>query len=557
MIELREYQGEAIEAVLGYWSEGGGNPLVEMATGTGKSVVIAGLNKHLLENYEGLRVLMLTHVRELVAQNAQALLRVWPQAPVGINSAGLNRRDRFSQILFASVQSVYKIGDQLGPRDVVMVDESHLVPRDGDGMYRTLLETLRRERPDLRVVGFTATPYRLDSGRLDEGNGRLFDDIVYSYDLARAVKGGYLSPPISKGTKTEIDVRGVKRQGGEFNAGALEAAADKAEVIEGACDEMCALGAERRGWLVFCSGIDHALHVRDALRLRGIAADTVSSKTPKGERDRLIAAFKSGQIRALTNANLLTTGFDAPHVDLLCLLRPTLSTGLYVQMIGRGTRLCPGKTDCLVLDFAGNVRRHGPVDDVQVQMIKKKQKGEKPEKTDPDTVRAKICPVCQVYNSISVMTCTGCGFEWPKDSQPKHDSTADTAPILKANAPQWIPVSDVRIDRHRKFGDGPDSMVAEYECASGPYRQWVCWEHVGGARQRAEFWWLALGGKKPLPATIDEAMSRAAELHLPVGIKAKRDGKYWSVTDILAERPNGSRVAVNLERWNVKEESAA
>lgn len=533
MISLRPYQAEAETAIMDYWAEGGGNPLVVMATGTGKSVNIASLNQRLLTTYEGLRVLMLVHVRELVAQNMQALLRLWPQAPVGINSAGLGRRDKHSQILFASVQSVFRDGAKLGPRDVVMIDEAHLIPREGQGMYRTLLDTLMASVSDLRVVGFTATPYRLDSGRLDEGDGRLFDDVVYDYDLARGVEDGFLSPLRGIATQTEIDVSGVARNRGEFVESALAAAADKVDVVQGACDEIAQHGADRKAWIAFCSGIEHALHVRDALRQRGVTCETVSSKTPSGERDSIIRAYRSGHIKCLTNAMVLTTGFDVPHVDMIAMLRPTLSTGLYVQSLGRGTRLADGKTDCLVLDFAGNCKRHGPVDAVSV--TKKKDGREKPEKTDPDTVRAKICPQCQTYNALSTLECIHCGYQWPKP-EPKHLAAPESSPVMTREiVDKWILCQDLTCERHRKYGDGPDSMVVEYVCDRHRFRQWHCFEHKGSPRYKADLWWFAMGGSKPPPSNVDNAIARFGELNLPTAVTVTREGKYWKVMRVRLE----------------------
>jgi len=133
-------------------------------------------------------------------------------------------------------------------------------------------------------------------------------------------------------------------------------------VTVSAVDEIVRHGADRRAWLIFCSGVDHAFHVRDAIRGRGFSCEAILGETPPAERDQIIAGYKRGEIRCLTNANVLTTGFNAPGVDLIAMLRPTKSVGLYVQMIGRGTRLSPGKDNCLVLDFAGNVARHGPID---------------------------------------------------------------------------------------------------------------------------------------------------------------------------------------------------
>lgn len=574
IIQERDYQIEAEKAVFDYWEDGGENPLVEMATGTGKSVVIARLNRRLLTDYEGLRVLMLTHVRELVSQNCQALIRYWPSAPVGINSAGLGRRDMHSQILFASIQSVYKIADQLGPRDVVMVDECDLIPRDGEGMYRTLIEKLRIERPEVRVCGFTATPYRLDSGLLTEGDeGRLFTDTVYSYGLAKAVEDGWLAPLRAKAMKNEIDVKGVKKAGGEFVSGALEDAADKDDVVQGACDEMVREGKDRKAWLAFCSGIKHAGHVCEALRERGISAACVTSKTPSGERDSIFEGFKRKSIRCLTGMNVFTTGFDNPFVDMIGMLRPTLSTRLYVQSLGRGTRTVfphgfdpnsatrdervqaiagSSKPDCLVLDFSGNVRRHGPVDLVVVAPAKKKD-GEKPGRTDPDTVRAKICPQCQEYNSISALTCIECGFEWPLP-EPKHSAVAEVIPVMSRDVKNnWIPVLDLKLDRHRKFGDGPDSLVALFECAKGQsYRQWICFEHKGIAREKADFWWLTLGGKRSPPKDINEALARAVELHMPIAITIIKDDKWWRVSGIRAERPDGSHIEIDQSSYRVR-----
>jgi DNA repair protein RadD len=225
-VSLRDYQTAAKQSVLDYWAAGGGNPLIDMATGLGKSVTLASLTREVLDAYPGLRVLMLVHVAELVLQNSQALLRLWPSAPVGIYSAGLGRRDTSQRIIFASIQSVYRRAKELGAFDLVLIDEAHLVPSAGEGMYRHLLDALREMRPDLRVAGFTATPFRMDTGRLDDGKDRLFDEIVFSYGIGKGIDDGWLSPLVSKSGATEIDVSMVAKRGGEFVSGALEAAAD-------------------------------------------------------------------------------------------------------------------------------------------------------------------------------------------------------------------------------------------------------------------------------------------------------------------------------------------
>jgi DNA repair protein RadD len=521
-MDLRPYQREAIDAVLAYWANGGGNPLVDMATGTGKSVVIGTLTRELLTTWPDMRVLMLVHVKELVEQNARALLRTWPQAPIGINSAGLGRRDLRSQILFASIQSVFRQdGYSLGPRDLILIDEAHLVPRAGEGMYRTLLYKLRERVPDLRVAGFTATPYRLDTGRLDRGedDSRLFSEIVYSYGIGRGIADGYLSPLVSKATMTTLDVGGVAKRGGEFVPGELERAVDKISITRAAVKELIAFGEHRRSWLVFASGVDHAEHLRDEIRSYGIACETVTGETPKGERDRIIRDFREGRLRCLTNAQVLTTGFDAPMVDMIAMLRPTLSVGLYVQICGRGTRLSPGKENCLVLDYAGNVRRHGPVDAVTIR-----EPGE-----GTGIAPVKECPDCASLIHTSHRECPHCGYLFPPSEETKLEAAADAvSPIMSKALPSWHDVSDVRLYRHHKEGS-PLSMRVEFACGLSVYRQWVCFEHTGFAKSKAHAWWQRMGGRSPSPASVEEALQRARELRLPDQIQVRPSGKFFEV----------------------------
>ena len=166
-MQLRPYQVEALQALDTYWEDGGGHPLAVLATATGKSVLIAKLITDIAARFADFRVLVLVHVRELVEQNLAHLMRVWPGAPVGINSAGLGRRNWHAPIVLANIQSVWRNPPRLGHRHLVIVDEAQLVPHAGDGMYRSLIEGLRSLEPAMRVCGFTATPFRLDSGRLD------------------------------------------------------------------------------------------------------------------------------------------------------------------------------------------------------------------------------------------------------------------------------------------------------------------------------------------------------------------------------------------------------
>lgn len=540
MTVLRAYQEEAQGSVLAYWAAGGGSPLVEMATGLGKSVVIATLVRLLAESYP-VRILVLVHVKELVEQNFMALHRLWPQAPAGIYAAGLGQRVAHRRITFGSIQSLYNKAELLGDIDVVIIDETHLVPKAGAGMYRTLLDALRERVPDMRVCGFTATAFRMGEGRLDEGDDRLFDETVYSYGVGDGIADGWLSPLIAPSRTTsgdaliQVDVSKVAKRGGEFVAGALEAAFDVDELTKAAIAQCLDLGRDRKSWLVFCSGVKHAFHVRDALRLAGVSAETITGDTDARERARTISEFKAGRIRALTNANVLTTGFDAPGVDMLVMLRSTLSVGLYIQMAGRGTRLAPGKKDCLVADYAGNVRRHGPVDAIEPPNRKKGTAGVA---VAVNEVRAKECDSCGSLVAIQARTCPHCGADLA--GTPDHEDTADTTPILAGKKVPGIPdevaVSSWSAERYRKQGS-PDSLRVTYFAGVMIYNEWVALEHDSSPGHKARKWWRHHGGQVPEPVDVTAAIERFKELTQPAAIFVRKDGKYW---DVMGSRMPGA-----------------
>ncbi len=519
MMQLRPYQREGLDALYKYWSGGGGHGLIVLPTGAGKSLVIATLVRELLEQWPSLRIGIVTHVRELVAQNMQEMLRAWPQAPVGIYSAGLGRKDAHARVLFCGIQSVWNKLHQVGTFDVIIVDEAHLIPRNVSTTYGRFLADAHAAVSDMRIVGLTATPYRLDSGRLDTGDGKLFDDVVYDANVGDLIRQGYLSSLISKGMAATIDTSRVSVRGGEFVPGALEQAALADGVVKAAVTEMISYGRERRAWIAFCAGVEHAIAVRDELRAQGIAAETVHGEMSGGERDRAVHAFRSGQLRCLTSVAVLTTGFNVPHVDMIALLRPTMSAGLYVQMVGRGFRLASGKENCLVLDFAGNVRRHGPVDDVQI-----KEPGE-----GGGEAPVKECPQCHSFVHASLRVCPDCGFEFPIPEEPKHDAAADAAvSILSKADPQWIDVTQVTYHVHQKFG-APDSLRVEYQCGLVMHREWWCFEHQGFARDKASVTWRRLGGNHPVPKTVKEALDRIAELSEPTQIRVRPSGKFFEI----------------------------
>lgn len=517
MLELRAYQTAAIDAVFDHWASDASedSAIVDLATGTGKSLVIAKISRLLVETYADFRIVIATHVKELIEQNYRELLGIWPLAPAGINSAGLGQRQTRKQITFAGIQSSHRDAAKFGAVDLLIVDEAHLISPKSGTMYDKFIAELRAINPEMRVLKLTATPFRL-------GTGIIPGTPVYQYGIADGVRDGFLSRLVSKATETGFDLSGVGKSGGEYIEKQLQAAVDKAETTRRAIDEAVAYGRDRRSWLAFCSGVEHALHVRDEIRSRGFTCETVTGTTPSDERRQILEDFKAGRVRCVTNNSVLTTGFNAPGVDMIMALRPTASASLYVQMMGRGTRCAPGKDNCLVLDFAGLIRTHGPVDAV----VPKKpgvKGGEAP---------VKECPKCHSLLHASLMICPDCGHVFEASTETKLTVKASSLAIMQTAPAEWIRVTDRTFDVHQKPGK-PDSIVTKFRCGLVVHKTWYCPGHEGRARKNADKFWRDHGGSLPFPRTALEWWGRAMsdELQPTSEIAVQPDGKYIAVVD--------------------------
>lgn len=485
MVQLRPYQEAALSAVYEHLASRNDHPCVVVPTGGGKGVLVGRLCADVVERWIG-RILVLTHVKELVDQNATQAGRFLSPLLVGVNSAGLKRRDIDHPVIVAGIQSVYQKAADLGAFDVVLIDEAHLIPPDGEGMYQTFLRDARQVNPRLRVVGLTATPFRLKDGPICAPEN-ILNHVCYEVGVKELIRDGYLSPLISKAGIAKADTTTLHVRGGEFIAEEVERLCDTDELVRGACAEIAAHTRGRVACLVFAAGVRHAEHVRNALaEITGQDVACIFGHTPDRERDRLVARFKAGELRYLVNVGVLTTGFDAPQVDCVALLRPTLSPGLYYQMVGRGFRLAPGKSDCLVLDFGGNVVRHGPVDALRVAADDRKPgDGEAP---------AKECPQCQAVVAAGFATCPHCGHQFPPPQREQHESRASTAGVLTGQFTDTeYAVRSVFYAVHVKRGGderGPKTLRVEYEIGWNRWqKEWICVEHSGYARTKAEAWW--------------------------------------------------------------------
>lgn len=523
-IQLRPYQQEAIQSIYDWFGANTTNPLLVLPTGTGKSVVIAGFIEGVLRHYPTQRILVVTHVKELVEQNAAKMLAIWPAAPVGVYSAGLGRRDTEASITFAGIQSIYNRAGELGWFDLVLIDEAHLLPRSGEGRYRTYLKALLSMNPAAKVIGFTATPYRTDTGSLTHGDGSLFSGIAYEADVVSMIKAGYLSPLVPKRVDGEIDTAGVKKQAGDFNQAQLEQVALAGTLVEQAVSEILTWGQDRRSWLVFACGVEHGREVERVLRNRGVEVASVFGDTPNEQRDEITRRYRSGDLRCLVNCAVLTTGFDAPATDLIAMMRPTMSAGLYVQMAGRGMRIADGKTNCLVLDFGGNVDRHGPID-----LIKPKDKS--PGGGADFVVPMKTCPRCKTIVVAMVRECGECGYEFPYTATPQHNAKASTKTLIAGlgDDKYSLEVLETYYSRHVKSSD-PTRVSMQVEYVVGVHgtrtvREWISFEARGYPRQVAEGWWLRRA-PGPVPATVAEAIERRGQMRRVASLKVESNGKY-------------------------------
>ncbi len=354
---LRPYQQEAVDATVSYFRRSTEPAVIVLPTGAGKSLVIAELARVARG-----RVLVLAHVKELVAQNHAKYQAYGLQAD--IFAAGLQRKESEAKVVFGSVQSVARNLAQFDDRfSLLIVDECHRISDADDSQYQQIITLLRQRNPQLRLLGLTATPYRLGKGWIYQfhyhgmvrGNEQaLFRDCIYELPLRYMIRHGFLVPPERLDMPVvQYDFSRLQAQeNGLFSEADLNRELKQQQrITPHIIQQIVEFARERQGVMIFAATVEHA---REILGLLPESKALISAGTPAAERDALITAFKARQLRYMVNVAVLTTGFDAPHVDLIAILRPTESVSLYQQIVGRGLRLSPGKSDCLILDYAGN-----------------------------------------------------------------------------------------------------------------------------------------------------------------------------------------------------------
>ena len=483
---------------------------------------IAATVKRICTESPHVRILVLAHVRELISQNEAEMKSYWPRANTGIYSAGLGKRNTSAQIIFAGIQSVYLRAFEFEKIDIVVIDEAHMIPRETETRYGKFLKDLKTANPNLCTMGCTATPFRTSDGMLHEGKGALFDGICYVCDMKTLNKKKHLVPMISKGGVMKIDLSNVHLQGGDYKPNELAHAADDKIIVQSAVKEIVEYGRDRKAWLVFAAGVEHAEHVSNEIKKYGINSVVITGETPKDERDKIISDFRSGKIRCVCNVGVMTTGVNIPVCDLIALLTATKSTGRYVQMVGRGMRTHPDKRDCLLLDFGNNVSTHGMIDDVD------------PVRTRnvfnivPLAPSLKECPNCHALLYTRTVVCHMCGYEYPVVA-PHGSKAYEGAVMSDQKQPFMVELRGAYYSRHRKIGK-PDILKIELEVDDETaYPLWCCLGHDGFAKEKALQIVKQFGGTA---TDVTSALQESPYWRKPIRAKIVSDGKFFKVTGI-------------------------
>jgi len=571
MYQLRDYQREAVDRVVRYFRKKRDPILVVLPTGAGKSLVIAELAR-LAKG----RVLVLAHVKELVEQNHQKYASYGLSA--GIYSAGLGKKEYGEKAIFGSVQSIARAPDEFfDDFSLLVIDECHRVADDGDTQYQAIIQKLRAKNPDLCILGLTATPYRLgvgwiyeysQTGELKSERPKFFKQSVYELPLSAMIKNSYLTPPVKVDVPvTSYDFSELIESDRPFTVSEVEEILKNQKrltplIIQNIVD--IADRYHRRGVMIFGATVRHAEEILSYLPADD--ARLIVGDTDRAERDRIVGDFKSRKFKYLVNVSVLTTGFDAPHVDLIAILRPTESNSLYQQIVGRGLRLSEGKKDCYVLDYTGmghdiyspEIRDRRPAPDtvpvkaecprcgfendfwgyadpdgIVLEHFGRKCRGAY---QDPATLditpcgfrfRLKLCPACGAENDISARECAGCRATLvDAEAKLKQAKLSKNAHIL---TPDRITFEE-RTDKN----SNPFLEIKYYD-ADGQYLSEAHFFSNPTAIKRFNINFLRSHLRRPELAvefTAPREVIRYQKLfRLPAFVIARKQEKFWKITE--------------------------
>ena len=475
-MKLRPYQLEAREALREAFRNGIKRPLVCLPTGSGKSAVIASLLNEVMAVCPLTdRFIVAVHTQELVVQLAETFEKISGRK-ASIYSSSLKRK-QIGNANFVQIQSVFKKAHLFGPCKLVVIDECDRIPVLGEGQYRNFLRELAIINPSVRLAGFTATPYRTGSG-LCFGEGMPFDELVYDANIRELIDAGFLSPLASKNGGAP-DLSQVHMRAGDYVPAELELCMSSEDKVRHAVTEIIRYAHDRVGVLVFASGLKHAELLRLEFERQGVVAHVIEGNMSNEDRTKHIGDFRAKRSKYLINVNVLSIGFDASHIDLIALLRPTKSPALYYQQIGRGLRTCEGKSNCLILDMSGNIYFHGPIDTLNDRVKTKKTRDEL------GVAPVKTCDQCMEICAAGCRKCPSCGNEFPTLEIAKHEArAADVSPLSEVTT---LDVTSVVYHAHpSKDPTKPATIKISYQCGLTRACEWWSLDRLSNAYARSK-----------------------------------------------------------------------
>jgi len=542
---LRPYQEECLNAIWGALPIDK-HILVQGATGMGKTICFSELIKRLLSEWPYIKIAILAHRRELITQAKDKLVGVWPLAPIGVACASVsNKVEHNEPVTIGSIQTLINRVEIQQPFDIIIIDEAHrLQPINHESQYTKWLKAMKKYNPEVRVIGFTATPFRLGHGYIygkvcRPGSDNLFEHLHYRVGLKDLQSQGFLCEFRAKQIKDiSRDLKGVKKSG-DYNLGDLSEVMSRKEHISSAVTAFQEHAQDRRHVVVFCTVIAHAEAVRDAFRDIGIPTDCVHSKMHTGKRDMILKMFDDGQIRIICNVGVLTEGWDSPAVDCIIMCRPTKAPALFVQMTGRGLRPHPEKTDVLILDLANNFREHGDPDNPSIIIPQREQT--QGEQAEP---QLKACPNCLELMDREILECPVCGHVWEveivdNNEKPELEDVKFTPKKEHEPETMIVDVKDFSVTPTRSKA-GNDMIKIELEYSSGLYSQRV-YEFMlfeGKAAHFGKKKWAELVDTEP-PESHAEAVQRIGEINMsiPECVELIEDGRWWRIHDWFPDAP--------------------
>lgn len=529
---LRPYQQDVVHALHPF--EPGKKHLAVVPTGGGKSLIVAQLahDAWLL----GQRTLIITHVQELVEQNALEITALDPTLDVGVYCAGLGKREVGKPITVASIQSIYKRLDNWIDIGLVIVDEAHRISAQGGKMYRAVLNAFKHAY----IVGLTATPFRTPTGYLHKGEHAIFDRLAAEVSYEVLVADGWLAPIVDRGSDLAYNTDKIHVKAGEFVQAELDGLVDYPKTKR-IVEQALARSADRRFKLCFAINLRHCGIIQQVLTELGKTAIILHGGMTRDERKEARDLFELGLIDVAINCNIWGTGYNFRNLDCIWLLRPTESVGFFIQIVGRLTRTSEFKTDGLLLDYGGNVSRHGHFSKPEVHERRKSGATKSCNacgETNSVMVRYclacsakfnemfKDCPECGDEADRMAQTCPQCHYGWPV-SEKKLDEKGDT---ILPNGAQWVNVIDWNCYVHKKEGSPYKSFVIRYKTVdNGTIQEYVFPEHPSTKAKFAQWWKVHTNGKfQTPPQSASEAYARRNQLACPGKIEVCRSGKFYA-----------------------------